>query len=69
MKHKLVYGLCITIFMLTGAVIASVALMLFERQDIALLQQRIGDLSDQNTALRLQLKEKERTSTGQPEAE
>ncbi len=69
MKHKIVYGLCITIFMLTGAVIASVALMLFERQDIALLQQRIGDLSDQNTALRLQLKEKQRTSTGQSEAE
>jgi len=68
MKHKLVYGLCITIFMLTGAVIASVALMLFERQDIALLQQRIGDLSDQNTALRLQLEEKEHANTRQPEA-
>jgi cell division protein FtsL len=67
MKHKLVFGLCITVFMLTGAVIASVALMLFERQDIALLQQRITDLSDENTTLRLQLEKTgsaERTTQG-----
>ena len=57
MKHKLVFGLCITVFLLTGAVIASVALMLFERQDIALLQQRISELSDENTVLRIQLEE------------
>ena len=57
MKHKLVFGLCITVFLLAGAVIASVALMLFERQDIALLQQRVTDLSNENTALRLQLEE------------
>jgi hypothetical protein len=69
MKHKLVYGLCVTVFLLTGAVIASVALMLLERQDIALLQQRITELSDANTALRLRLEEKERASTAQPEAE
>ncbi|NNG13335.1 MAG: hypothetical protein HKM88_08815 [Halobacteria archaeon] len=55
MKHKLVFGLCITVFLLAGAVIASVALMLFERQDIALLQQRITELSVENTALRLKL--------------
>jgi cell division protein FtsL len=57
MKHKLVFGLCITVFLLTGAVIATVALMLFERQDIALLQQRISELSDENNALRLQLED------------
>jgi len=57
MKHKLVFGLCITVFLLTGAVIASVALMLFERQDIALPQQRISELSDENTVLRIQLEE------------
>ncbi len=69
MKHKLVFGLCITVFMLTGAVIASVALMLFERQDIALLQQRITDLSDENSTLRLRLEETKSASFGQPEAE
>jgi sulfur relay (sulfurtransferase) complex TusBCD TusD component (DsrE family) len=55
MKHKLVFGLCITVFLLAGAVIASVALMLFERQDIALLQHRITQLSNENAALRHQL--------------
>lgn len=68
MKHKFVFGLCITVFLLTGAVIASVALMLFERQDITLLQQRISQLSDENTALRLRLEETQDTRTGQPEA-
>ncbi len=72
MKHKLVYGLCITVFMLTGAVIASVALMLFERQDIGLLQQRISELSDENAALRLQLEDANRSgraTAGRQEAE
>lgn len=55
MKHKLVFGLCISVFLLAGAAIASVALMLLERQDIALLQQRISELADENTALRLRL--------------
>ncbi len=55
MKHKLVFGLCITVFLLAGAVIASVALMLFERQDIALLQQRINELSNEKAALQFRL--------------
>ena len=60
MKHKLVFGLCITVFLLTGAVISTVALMLFERQNIALLQQRITELSAENATLRHRLDDADR---------
>ena len=63
MKHKLVFGLCITVFLLTGAVIATVALMLFERQDIALLQQRITELSAENATLRDRLEDADRAQS------
>jgi hypothetical protein len=53
--HQTVFGLCLTVILLTGAVVASVALMLFERRDVAVLQQRIAELSSENAVLRLRL--------------
>jgi cell division protein FtsL len=58
--HQTVFGLCITVFLLTGTVVASVTLMLFERQDVAVLQQRIADLSNENAALKRQLQQASR---------
>lgn len=54
-RHQTVFGLCLTVFILTAAVVASVALMLFERQDVAALQDRIAVLSRENVVLKHQL--------------
>lgn len=56
MKHKTTFALCLSIIVLTSAVVASVALMLFERQDSAALQQRINQLKAKNVALEAQLR-------------
>jgi hypothetical protein len=54
-RHQTVFGLCLTVVVLTGAVVASIALMLFERQDVTLLQDRIAELADENAALKRRL--------------
>ena len=56
MKHKTTFALCLSVIVLTSAVVASVALMLFERQDSAALQQRISQLKSRNAALEAQLR-------------
>ena len=55
MKHKTTFALCLSVIVLTSAVVASVAILLFERQDSAALQQRINQLKAKNTALEAQL--------------
>jgi hypothetical protein len=54
-RHQTVFGLCLTVIVLTGAVVASIALMLFEHQDMAVLQDRIAELADENAALKRRL--------------
>ena len=57
MKHKITFALCITVIVLTSAVVASIALMLFERQDVETLQLRISELKQRNAALEARLRE------------
>lgn len=56
MKHKTAFALCLSVVVLTSAVVASVAMMLFERQDSAVLQQRISQLKEKNASLEAQLR-------------
>lgn len=65
-KHQTVFGLCLTVVLLTGAVVASIALMLFERQDVAVLQQRIADLASENADLKFQLQNATRLQVEAP---
>jgi len=55
MKHSTGFALCLAVIVLTGMVTASVGLLLFREQDVALLQQRIADLRNENQALRARL--------------
>lgn len=57
MKHKTTFALCLSVIVLTSAVVASVALVLFERQDSAALQQRITQLKAKNAMLEAQLRD------------
>jgi Tfp pilus assembly protein PilN len=56
MKHKTAFALCLSVIVLTSAVVASVAVVLFERQDSAALQQRINQLKEKNAVLEAQLR-------------
>jgi Tfp pilus assembly protein PilN len=55
MKHSTGFALCLAVIVLTGMVTASVGLLLFKQQDVAVLQQRIGDLRKENQALRTRI--------------
>ena len=55
MKHSTGFALCLAVIVLTGMVTASVGLLLFKQQDVALLHQRIVDLRKENLALRARL--------------
>jgi Tfp pilus assembly protein PilN len=55
MKHSTGFALCLTVIVLTGMVTASVGLLLFKQQDVALLHQRIVDLRKENQSLRARL--------------
>jgi len=55
MKHATGFALCLAVVVLTGMVTASVGLLLYKEQDVALLQQRIIDLRNENQALRARL--------------
>jgi Na+-transporting NADH:ubiquinone oxidoreductase subunit NqrC len=56
MKHKTAFTLCLSVIVLTSAVVASVAMVLFERQDSAALLQRINQLKVKNALLEAQLR-------------
>jgi Tfp pilus assembly protein PilN len=55
MKHSTGFTLCLAVIVLTGMVTASVGLLVFKQQDVALLQQRIVDLRKENQSLRARL--------------
>jgi hypothetical protein len=55
MKHSTGFALCLAVIVLTGMVTASVGLLLYKQQDVALLHQRIVDLRKENLALRARL--------------
>jgi len=55
MKHSTGFALCLAVIVLTSMVTASVGLLLFKQQDVALLHQRIVDLRKENLALRSRL--------------
>ena len=55
MKHSTGFVLCLAVIVLTGMVTASVGLLLFKQQDLAVLQQRIVDLRKENRSLRARL--------------
>jgi Tfp pilus assembly protein PilN len=52
MKHSTGFALCLAVIVLTGMVTASVGLLLFKQQDVAVLQRRIVDLMKENQSLR-----------------
>lgn len=56
MKHKTTFALCLSVIVLTSAVVASVAILLFERQDSVALHQRINQLKTKNATLEAQLR-------------
>jgi Tfp pilus assembly protein PilN len=55
MKHSTGFALCLAVIVLTGMVTASVGLLLFKQQDVAVLQRRIVELGKENHALRARL--------------
>jgi Tfp pilus assembly protein PilN len=55
MKHSTGFALCLAVIVLTGMVTASVGLLLYKQQDVALLHQRIVDLRKENLSLRARL--------------
>jgi Tfp pilus assembly protein PilN len=55
MKHSTGFALCLAVIVLTGMVTASVGLLLFKQQDVAVLHQRIVDLRTENRSLRARL--------------
>jgi Tfp pilus assembly protein PilN len=55
MKHSTGFALCLAVIVLTGMVTASVGLLLFKQQDVAVLQQRIVDLRKENQSLRARI--------------
>jgi Tfp pilus assembly protein PilN len=52
MKHSTGFLLCLAVIVLTGMVTAAVGLLIFKQQDVAVLQQRIIELREENLALR-----------------
>jgi Tfp pilus assembly protein PilN len=55
MKHSTGFALCLAVIVLTGMVTASVGLLMYKEQDVALLQRRIADLRNENQALRARI--------------
>jgi Tfp pilus assembly protein PilN len=55
MKHSTGFALCLAVIVLTGMVTASVGLLLFKQQDVALLQQHIDELRKENQSLRARI--------------
>ena len=53
--HQTVFGLCIALLFLAGVSVVCIALLLFERQDLNLLQQNVSSLRQENTRLKSQL--------------
>lgn len=55
MKHTTGFALCLAVIVLTGMVTASVGLLMYKQQDVAVLQRRIVELRKENLALRARL--------------
>ena len=55
--HQTVFGLCMALFVLAAVSVVSLALLMFERQDIDLLRQHVSSLRQENTVLRTQLED------------
>jgi Tfp pilus assembly protein PilN len=55
MKHSTGFALCLAVIVLTGMVTASVGLLMFKQQDVAVLQRHIAELRKENLALRARL--------------
>ena len=55
MKHSTGFALCLAVIVLTGMVTATVGLLLFKQQDVAVLQQHIGELRKENQLLRARI--------------
>ena len=53
--HQTVFSLCIALIVLTAVSLVSVVLLFMERQDIALLQERVTSLRQENNQLKSQL--------------
>ena len=69
MKHSTGFALCLAVIVLTGMVTASVGLLVFKQQDVAVLQRRIVELNKENLALRARLESLTLAEQAQPAGE
>jgi len=54
-RHQTVFGLCLTLVVLTAVSVVCVALLFMERQDLSLLQRHVNGLREENAMLKSQL--------------
>lgn len=54
-RHQTVFGLCLTLVVLTAVSVVCVTLLFMERQDISLLQRHVNGLREENAMLKSQL--------------
>jgi len=54
-RHQTVFGLCLTLVVLTAVSVVCVALLFMGRQDIDLLQRHVNGLREENAVLKSQL--------------
>ncbi len=54
-RHQTVFGLCLTLVVMTAVSVVCVALLFMERQDISLLQRHVNGLREENAVLKSQL--------------
>ncbi len=53
--HQTVFSLCMALIVLTFVSVVCMALLLLERQDLAVLQQNVNHLREENALLKSQL--------------
>ena len=53
--HQTVFSLCMALIVLTFVSVVCMALLLLERQDLAVLQQNVNSLRQENALLKSQL--------------
>ncbi|MGB5718978.1 MAG: hypothetical protein WBN81_18050 [Gammaproteobacteria bacterium] len=54
-RHQTVFGLCLTLVVLTAVSVVCVTLLFMERQDLSLLQRHVNGLREENAMLKSQL--------------
>jgi hypothetical protein len=54
-RHQTVFGLCLALTVLAAVSVACVALLFIERRDVALMQQHVTSLRQENAMLKSQL--------------